>query len=306
MFIECYCFFCFFVLWIVFVLMVWVVLVILVYVVFVCFQDLQVEVIGSGCLVLMIFGFNSGVEVWCDICVVLQLQVQCYLVQLFGFVGVLLVVSDDFFVVMCDWLLVYVVVQWLEYLVVIGYSLGGVVVLQMVIEVLDWVGLLVIVDVLFYFDVVCDLVVILVLCRVVVVQECSILMVVEDVVYCVSIDCFLVSMICLFEYLVMLQQWGCDSDWVIIVNVMYLMSMIDLCELIVVIIVLVLVFGVWVVYQLYGVMFVFICVIFVGQYVCLLLVCIEMSVDGYYFLMWDDLCWLQVQVCCFFDLFVCY
>lgn len=115
------------------------------------FQDLQVEVIGTGRPVLMIPGLNSGAQVWRETCAALQPQVQCHLIQLPGFAGAPAVASDDFLSAMRDRLLAYSADRKLDHPAVIGHSLGGVLALQMAIAAPQKVGPLVIVDALPYF-----------------------------------------------------------------------------------------------------------------------------------------------------------
>jgi pimeloyl-ACP methyl ester carboxylesterase len=266
------------------------------------FQDLQVEVIGSGRPVLMIPGLNSGAEVWRDTCAALQPQVQCHLVQLPGFAGAPPVASDDFLVAMRDRLLAYAAAQRLEHPAVIGHSLGGVVALQMAIEAPDRVGPLVIVDALPYLDAVRDPAATPALRRAAAAQERSTLMAVEDAAYRASTDRFLASMTRSPEHLATLQQGGRDSDRATTANAMYSMSMTDLREPIAAITAPVLVLGAWAAYQPYGATLASTRATFAGQYARLPSARIEMSADGYHFLMWDDPRWLQAQVRRFLDL----
>ena len=98
------------------------------------FQDLQVEVVGSGRPILMIPGLNSPASVWADTCAALQ-PVQCHLVQLPGFAGAPAAAnasaSANFLQDMRDRLLAYIEAQHLGAIPVVGHSLGGELALMM-------------------------------------------------------------------------------------------------------------------------------------------------------------------------------
>lgn len=263
-------------------------------VVLVEFCDLCVEVVGEGWLVLMIFGLNSVVSIWIEICVVLQLGVQCYIVQLFGFVGVLVVLVDCFMDGMCDCLLVYLDECYFDWFVVMGYSLGGVLVLQMVVERFGCIECFVIVDFLFFlvglcgvmFEVVCSQVEVM----------CQQMMSVMFEQWEVGVCCNVVGMSCDLVWVECVVVWGLVSDCVIMVQVMVEFWGDDLCLLLLCIKVLIFVLGVWVVFVLMGLMLESMKKVFEIQYVGLDGVWVVMSQGGYYFLMWDDFEWLVGEV----------
>ncbi|WP_394538181.1 alpha/beta hydrolase [Lysobacter enzymogenes] len=98
------------------------------------FQDLSVEVVGKGRPVLMIPGLNSGAETWRETCAALQAdKVQCHLIQLPGFAGAPAAEAkaEVFTDAMRDRLLAYIEQRKLKRAVVMGHSLGGFVALRM-------------------------------------------------------------------------------------------------------------------------------------------------------------------------------
>ncbi|WP_411849910.1 alpha/beta fold hydrolase [Stenotrophomonas sp. LGBM10] len=266
------------------------------------FQDLQVEVIGSGRPVLMIPGLNSGADAWRDTCTALQPQVQCHLVQLPGFAGAPAVASDDFLVAMRDRLLAYADARQLDHPAVIGHSLGGVLALQMAIAAPDRVGPLVIVDALPYLDAIRDPGATPALRKAAAAQERSTLLAMEEAPYRANTDRFLASMTRSPRHLSTLQQWGRDSDRATTANAMYAMSMTDLREPVAAITAPVLVLGAWAAYQPFGATLESTRAIFAAQYARVPSARIAMSDTGYHFLMWDDPQWLQAQVRGFLDL----
>jgi pimeloyl-ACP methyl ester carboxylesterase len=95
------------------------------------FQDLRVEVVGTGRPVLMIPGLGSAASVWTETCAALQPGVQCHLVQLPGFAGAPAVQKAQWLESMRDELLAYEADRGLKQPVVMGHSLGGVLTLMM-------------------------------------------------------------------------------------------------------------------------------------------------------------------------------
>lgn len=119
---------------------------------------LSVQIEGSGRPVLMIPGLNSSAETWTDTCQALQADgIQCHLVQLPGFAGLSArpqAAGDEaepFLPTMRDLLLAYIKAEGLEQPAVIGHSLGGMLALMLAIEQPEAVGKLVIVDSLPFF-----------------------------------------------------------------------------------------------------------------------------------------------------------
>lgn len=121
-------------------------------------DGLSVQIEGSGRPILMIPGLNSSAETWTDTCQALQADgIQCHLVQLPGFAGLPArpqAAGDEtepFLPTMRDLLLAYIKAEGLEQPAVIGHSLGGMLALMLAIEQPEVVGKLVIVDSLPFF-----------------------------------------------------------------------------------------------------------------------------------------------------------
>ncbi|HAU80403.1 MAG TPA: alpha/beta hydrolase [Stenotrophomonas sp.] len=266
------------------------------------FQDLQVEVIGSGRPVLMIPGLNSGAQVWRETCAALQPQVQCHLIQLPGFAGAPAVVSDDFLSAMRDRLLAYSADRKLDHPAVIGHSLGGVLALQMAIAAPQKIGPLVIVDALPYFGAVQKPAATPATLKPMAEQMRAGMLAADATQYAAQTDAAVANMAHAPEQVATLKLWGRDSDRATTANAMYSMTMTDLRQPIAGITAPVLVLGAWAAYQPFGATEASTRQVFATQYAALPGVRIEMSRAGYHFLMWDDPRWLQTQIRGFLDL----
>lgn len=266
------------------------------------FQDLQVEVIGSGRPVLMIPGLNSGADVWRETCAALQPQVQCHLIQLPGFAGAPAVTSDDFLSAMRDRLLAYSADRKLDHPAVIGHSLGGVLALQMAIAAPQKIGPLVIVDALPYFGAVQNPAATPATLKPMAEQMRAGMLAADATQYAAQTDAAVTNMAHAPEHVATLKQWGRDSDRATTANAMYAMTMTDLRQPIAGITAPVLVLGAWAAYQPFGATEASTRQVFATQYAALPGVRIEMNRAGYHFLMWDDPRWLQTQIRGFFDL----
>lgn len=266
------------------------------------FQDLQVEVIGSGRPVLMIPGLNSGAQVWRETCAALQPQVQCHLIQLPGFAGAPAVVSDDFLSAMRDRLLAYSADRKLDHPAVIGHSLGGVLALQMAIAAPQKIGPLVIVDALPYFGAVQNPTATPATLKPMAEQMRAGMLAADATQYAAQTDAAVANMAHAPEQVATLKLWGRDSDRATTANAMYSMTMTDLRQPIAGITAPVLVLGAWAAYQPFGATEASTRQVFATQYAALPGVRIEMSRAGYHFLMWDDPRWLQTQIRGFLDL----
>ncbi|MEN5366925.1 alpha/beta hydrolase [Stenotrophomonas sp. TWI273] len=266
------------------------------------FQDLQVEVIGSGRPVLMIPGLNSGAQVWRETCAALQPQVQCHLIQLPGFAGAPAVVSDDFLSAMRDRLLAYSADRKLDHPAVIGHSLGGVLALQMAIAAPQKIGPLVIVDALPYFGAVQNPAATPATLTPMAEQMRAGMLAADATQYAAQTDAAVANMAHAPEQVATLKLWGRDSDRATTANAMYSMTMTDLRQPIAGITAPVLVLGAWAAYQPFGATEASTRQVFATQYAALPGVRIEMSRAGYHFLMWDDPRWLQTQIRGFLDL----
>lgn len=266
------------------------------------FQDLQVEVIGSGRPVMMIPGLNSGAQVWRETCAALQPQVQCHLIQLPGFAGAPAVASDDFLSAMRDRLLAYSADRKLDHPAVIGHSLGGVLALQMAIAAPQKIGPLVIVDALPYFGAVQNPAATPATLKPMAEQMRAGMLAADATQYAAQTDAAVANMAHAPEQVATLKLWGRDSDRATTANAMYSMTMTDLRQPIAGITAPVLVLGAWAAYQPFGATEASTRQVFATQYAALPGVRIEMSRAGYHFLMWDDPRWLQTQIRGFLDL----
>lgn len=266
------------------------------------FQDLQVEVIGSGRPVLMIPGLNSGAQVWRETCAALQPQVQCHLIQLPGFAGAPAVASDDFLSAIRDRLLAYSADRKLDHPAVIGHSLGGVLALQMAIAAPQKIGPLVIVDALPYFGAVQNPAATPATLKPMAEQMRAGMLAADATQYAAQTDAAVANMAHAPEQVATLKLWGRDSDRATTANAMYSMTMTDLRQPIAGITAPVLVLGAWAAYQPFGATEASTRQVFATQYAALPGVRIEMSRAGYHFLMWDDPRWLQTQIRGFLDL----
>ncbi|MEN5221911.1 alpha/beta hydrolase [Stenotrophomonas sp. TWI602] len=266
------------------------------------FQDLQVEVIGSGRPVMMIPGLNSGAQVWRETCAALQPQVQCHLIQLPGFAGAPAVASDDFLSAMRDRLLAYSADRKLDHPAVIGHSLGGVLALQMAIAAPQKIGPLVIVDALPYFGAVQNPTATPATLKPMAEQMRAGMLAADATQYAAQTDAAVANMAHAPEQVATLKLWGRDSDRATTANAMYSMTMTDLRQPIAGITAPVLVLGAWAAYQPFGATEASTRQVFATQYAALPGVRIEMSRAGYHFLMWDDPRWLQTQIRGFLDL----
>jgi len=266
------------------------------------FQDLQVEVIGSGRPVLMIPGLNSGAEVWRETCAALQPQVQCHLIQLPGFAGAPAVASDDFLSAMRDRLLAYSADRKLDHPAVVGHSLGGVLALQMAIAAPRNIGPLVIVDALPYLGAVQNPAATPATLKPMAEQMRAGMLAADANQYAAQTDAAVAGMAHAPDRVATLKQWGRDSDRATTANAMYSMMMTDLRQPVAGITAPVMVLGAWAAYQPIGATEASTRQVFATQYAALPGVRIEMSRAGYHFLMWDDPRWLQTQIRDFLDL----
>lgn len=260
------------------------------------FQGMSVEVVGEGKPVLMIPGLNSGADTWRDTCMALQPQVQCHLVQLPGFAGQPAVDGDAFLEGMRDRLLAYLEAEELEEPVVIGHSLGGVLGMRMAIEQPDAIDRLVIVDSLPFFPAAQNPAATVEQARPMAEQMRAAWVAADDATYAAQAEAALSTMARAPEDVAKLREWGRASDRATTTQAMYELMTTDLRDSLGRISAPTLVLGSWAAYQLYGATLESTRATFAGQYANLDGVRIEMSADGYHFLMWDDPQWLQEQV----------
>lgn len=257
----------------------------------------QVEVVGKGRPLLMIPGLNSSAEVWRETCLALR-DVQCHLVQLPGFAGA--APADprpaDFLPSMRDELLGYLQAQHLPKVAVIGHSLGGVLAMQMALKAPDAVGPLVIVDSLPFYAAVMNPQATAQNVGMMAGQLREGLLASDEASFNARNDATAKALTRSTQHLPELQRWGRDSDRTSMADAMYSMLVRDLREDIAGINTPVLVLGSWAAYQSMGGTEASTRAQFQAQYAKLPGVQIEMSAQGYHFLMWDDPRWLQEQL----------
>lgn len=257
----------------------------------------QVEVVGQGRPLLMIPGLNSSAEVWRETCLALK-DVQCHLVQLPGFAGA--APADprpaEFLPAMRDELLHYLQAQHLSKVAVIGHSLGGVLAMQLALKAPDAVGPLVIVDSLPFYAVVMNPQATAQNVGMMAGQLREGLLAADEASFNTRNDATAKALTRSTQHLPELQRWGRDSDRTSMADAMYSMLVRDLRDDIAGIHTPVLVLGSWAAYQSMGGTGASTRAQFQAQYAKLPGVQIEMSAQGYHFLMWDDPRWLQAQV----------
>lgn len=257
----------------------------------------QVEVVGKGRPLLMIPGLNSSAEVWRETCLALK-DVQCHLVQLPGFAGA--AAADprpaDFLPAMRDELLGYLQAHHLSKVAVIGHSLGGVLAMQLALKAPDAVGPLVIVDSLPFYAAVMNPQATAQNVGMMAGQLREGLLASDEASFNARNDATAKALTRSAQHLQELQRWGRDSDRTSMADAMYSMLVRDLRDDVAGIHTPVLVLGSWAAYQSMGSTEASTRAQFQAQYAKLPGVQIEMSAQGYHFLMWDDPRWLQAQV----------
>jgi pimeloyl-ACP methyl ester carboxylesterase len=260
--------------------------------------QVQVEVVGSGKPVLMIPGLNSGAEIWRATCAALQPQVQCHLVQLPGFAGAAAAdpLPEDFLPAMRDELLAYAKAQKLQQPAVIGHSLGGVLALQMAIAAPDAVGPLVIVDSLPFYAAIQNPQATAASVKPMADQMRAGMLAAEPAAYQAQAEAALKGMLHDQGHLPVLVRWARESDRATTAAAMHSMLVNDLRDAVGGIRSPTLVLGSWAAYRPMGATETSTRGIFAAQYAKLRGVRIEMSAEGFHFLMWDDPQWLYGQI----------
>lgn len=260
------------------------------------FQSMEVEVVGTGRPVLMIPGLNSGADTWTDTCRALQPAVQCHIVQLPGFAGTPRVDEPAFLVPMRDRLLAYIADRRLRRPDVIGHSLGGVLALQMAIEQPKALGKLVIVDSLPFMGAIRDASMTAETMRPMATQMAAGMRAADDAAYRRQAEAAVASMTHDATRTAQLKAWGAASDRESTTQAMFDMMTTDLRADLARIEAPTLVLGAWSAFKPYGATLESTRAIFETQFAALPGVRIEMSADGYHFLMWDDPQWLATHV----------
>ena len=263
------------------------------------FKDLSVDVVGKGRPVLMIPGLNSSADVWRETCAALQTDhVQCHLVQLPGFAG--LAPSDAakgaFVDAMRDRLLDYVKARHLKQPVVVGHSLGGALALEMAIAAPDAVGPLVIVDSLPFFPAGANPAATIETTLPMAEGMRTQMRASDDASYLKGAEAAVTGMVHDPARVETLKVWGRTSDRTTTTQAMYELMTTDLRPQLSKIHSPTRVLGSWAAYKPYGSTKDSTADIFKTQYAGLDGVEIEMSEDGYHFLMWDDPTWVLSNI----------
>ncbi|GAB3381582.1 alpha/beta fold hydrolase [Lysobacter fragariae] len=264
------------------------------------FRDLKIEVVGKGLPVLMIPGLNSAGETWTETCAALQADhVQCHIVTLPGFAGQPAArdaSKDAWLDDMRDRLLAYVKARKLSHPVVIGHSLGGFVALQMAIKQPDAVGRLVIVDALPFFTAAQNPAATEENARPFADNLRKQILARDPAPKRDGVPPWLQGMTREAQRTQTLVAWGDASDRATTAEAMYEMLTRDARPQMAQIHAPTLVLGAWAAFAPYGATKESTAAIFKTQFASLKDVRIEMSDNGYHFLMWDDPQWLQAQV----------
>ncbi len=260
------------------------------------FRGVSVEVVGDGTPVLMIPGLNSGMDTWRDTCSALQPQVQCHLVQLPGFAGQPAVEEEAYLEGMRDRLLGYVDSAKLEQPVVVGHSLGGVVAMQMAIARPEAVGKLVVVDALPYLGAAQNPAATAEQVNRTAGQMRAAMEAADDASYMAQLIGMLPTQTRTVERLGTLEEWARASDRAVTTQALYEVMTTDLRAEVGRIEAPTLVLASWAGYAPLGATPETVRGGFEAQYAALDGVQIEMSADGYHFLMWDDPQWLRQHV----------
>ena len=260
------------------------------------FRGVSVEVVGEGTPVLMIPGLNSGADTWRDTCSALQPQVQCHLVQLPGFAGQPAVEEESYLEGMRDRLLGYVDAAGLDRPVVVGHSLGGVVAMQMAIERPEAVGKLVVVDALPYLGAAQNPAATAEQVNRAAGHMRAAMEAADDASYTAQVIGMLPMQTRTTEGHATLEEWARASDRAVTTQALYEVMTTDLRDAVGRIEAPTLVLASWAGYAPHGATLEMVRGGFEAQYAALDDAQIEMSADGYHFLMWDDPQWLRQHV----------
>jgi len=260
------------------------------------FRGIAVEVVGDGTPVLMIPGLNSGADTWRGTCTALQPQVQCHLVQLPGFAGQPAVKEEAYLEGIRDRLLDYVETAGLEQPVIVGHSLGGVLGMQMAIARPEAVGRLVVVDALPFLGAAQNPGATIEQVTLAAGQLRAAMQAGDDASYLAYMVSMLPSQTRTADRVGTLEEWTAASDRAVTTQAIYEVMTTDLRGEVARIQAPTLVLASWAGFASRGATQETVRAGFEIQYAALEDVRIEMSADGYHFLMWDDPEWLQKHV----------
>ncbi|MFK3651533.1 alpha/beta fold hydrolase [Lysobacter enzymogenes] len=261
------------------------------------FQDLTIEVVGQGRPVLMIPGLNSGADTWRETCAALQAdRVQCHLVQFPGLAGAPPIKTAAYNDTMRDELLAYIEQRKLERPVVMGHSLGGFVALKMGIAKPQAIDRLVIVDTLGFLGALYGPTLTAQTIRPMAENMAAMVLNQPQAHYYRGIAVTAQSMTASDDKVALLRRWGEASDRATTAQALVEMMTTDLRPELDKVKVPTLVLAGWVGGARFGATRESTLAMYRQHYAKLDGVRIEMSQDGYHFLMWDDPQWLQGQV----------
>lgn len=261
------------------------------------FQNLSIEVIGQGRPVLMIPGLNSGAETWRDTCAALQAdRVQCHIVQFPGLAGAPAIKTAAYNDAMRDELLAYIEQRKLERPVVMGHSLGGFVALKMGIARPQAIDKLIIVDTLGFLGALYNPSLTAETVRPMAEGMRNIVLNQPQAHYFRGIAQTAQGLTHDDKNVALLRRWGEASDRPTTAQALYEMMTTDLRPQLDQVKVPTLVLGAWAGNMRYGGTRESTEATYRQHYAKLEGVRIELSQDGYHFLMWDDPQWLRTQV----------
>lgn len=261
------------------------------------FQDLSIEVVGQGRPVLMIPGMNSGADTWRETCRALQAdRVQCHIVQFPGFAGAPPIKTEAYNDAMRDELLAYIEQRKLQRPVVMGHSLGGFVALKMGIARPQAVDKLIIVDTLGFLGSLYGPTLTAETIRPMAEGMRTLVLNQPQAHYFRSIAVTAQGMTHDDEHVAVLRRWGEASDRATTAQSLVEMMTTDLRPQLDKVTAPTLVLAGWAGGARYGGTRESTLAMYRQHYAKLDGVRIELSQDGYHFLMWDDPKWLQDQV----------
>ncbi|MEH6422305.1 alpha/beta fold hydrolase [Pseudomonas sp. CGJS7] len=261
------------------------------------FQDLSIEVVGKGRPVLMIPGLNSAAETWRETCQALQAdKVQCHLVQFPGLAGAPAAKTEAYNDAMRDQLLAYIEQRKLKHPVVMGHSLGGFVALKMGMAKPQAIDKLIIVDTLGFLGSLFGPGMTEETIRPMAENTRKLILTQDEAHYRRGIAATVQTMAHDDDKVALLRQWGEASDRPTTAQAMFEMMTTDLRPQLDKVKVPTLVLAGWAAGVRYGGTRDSTLAMYQQHYARLDGVRIELSQDGYHFLMWDDPKWLQGEV----------
>ncbi len=262
------------------------------------FQDINVQVEGSGPALIFIPGLNSASGTFTETCAAFRSTHTCHLLHLPGFAGNAPIngVENGFMIAMRDRVIAYIKAHDLKQPVLVGHSLGGALSLMIALKEPELAGKLVIVDSLPYFAAIQNPAATPDAVRPMADNMRKMMLAQAPEQYRAGLKQNLAGMSRLPERMPTLVQWGESSDRATTAQAMYDLMTIDLRNDIASIRTPTLVLGAWAAYAPFGASKASTEAIFRTQYAKLAGVDIRLSDTGYHFLSWDDPQWLTQQL----------